>query len=159
MLGLNTEIRSQIRHFFERIDVSRMCAGKKDCITFKKVKKNQKKYLLDSMKSLHEKFSKASTYKIGYTSFCKLRPFWILQPKINGRNTCVCKIHANIEYLAGALFTAGAIDKKTPKDISAYICCDSSSVACLHRRCSSYMNSEIPCIEFEDNDNFLLEMG
>jgi len=44
-----------VQIFFERDDVSRMCAGKKETVTRSKVTK-QKRYLLDNMRNLHKKF-------------------------------------------------------------------------------------------------------
>lgn len=139
----------EIQHFFERDDVSRMCPGKKDCVTLKKVKK-QKRYLLGSLKHLHEKFCKISTVKVGYTTFCKLKPFWVVIPSTKDRETCACKIHANIEYLVGALHKIGAIDRKTPKEVSAYLTCDTGSVACLQRHCTACIEAIIPYLAHED---------
>ncbi|GBP66217.1 TBC1 domain family member 4 [Eumeta japonica] len=60
---------------------------KKECITRKKNKK-QKRYLLDSLKNLHQKFLNTSLVKIGYDSFCKLRPFCVVVPKLTDRERC-----------------------------------------------------------------------
>ncbi|GBP76231.1 40S ribosomal protein S3 [Eumeta japonica] len=76
-----------IHQFYEDDNNSRCAAGKKECITHKKNKK-QKRYLLDSLKNLHQKFLNTSLVKIGYDSFCKLRPFWVVVPKLTDRERC-----------------------------------------------------------------------
>lgn len=57
-----------IHRFYEDDNNSRCAAGKKECITRNKIKK-QKRYLLDSLKNLHHKFLKTNSMTIGYSSF------------------------------------------------------------------------------------------
>ncbi|CAH1999971.1 unnamed protein product [Acanthoscelides obtectus] len=84
-----------IHKFYEDDNNSRCAAGKKECITREKIKK-QKRYLLDSLKNLHQKFYNTSLMKIGYNYFCKLRPFWVVVPKLTDRDTCAtCKRSAD----------------------------------------------------------------
>lgn len=49
------ELKERLRVFYERDDVSRASAGKKECLTYKKCKK-QKRYLLDKLRNLHKKY-------------------------------------------------------------------------------------------------------
>jgi hypothetical protein len=142
-------IRTDIRYFFESDNVSRMCPGKKYYVTQKKIKM-QKRLLLASMKDLHVKFNQSSAYKVGYSTFCKLKPFWVRIPKVSERDTCVCKVHANIEYLVSAMNAAEIIDQKTPKEVAAQLCCDTSSVSCLQRSCTACQNCTISFLDFED---------
>ncbi|KAF9415659.1 hypothetical protein HW555_006758 [Spodoptera exigua] len=67
--------RKEIEVFFEDDENSRLCSGKKECITRNKVRK-QKRYISDTLVNLHEKFLKTSSYTISYSAFCKMRPFW-----------------------------------------------------------------------------------
>lgn len=152
MKKIENAVHLHVTNFFENDDVSKMCPGKKDCITVKKVKK-QKRILLDSLKNLHLKFMSQENYKISYALFCRLKPFWVVIPKVTDRDTCACKIHSNAELLVEALHKAGAIDKKTPKEISSYLCCDTSSVACLQRKCVACKNSVIPYLEFQEDES------
>jgi hypothetical protein len=66
-----------VRKFYEQDDVSSQSPGKKDYITRKKLQK-QKRYLCHSLKFLHKKFCEENNFVIGYSSFCKLRPFWVV---------------------------------------------------------------------------------
>ncbi|KAF9405953.1 hypothetical protein HW555_013504 [Spodoptera exigua] len=68
-------LRKEIEVFFEDDENSRLCSGKKECITRNKVRK-QKRYISDTLVNLHEKFLKTSSYSISYSAFCKMRPFW-----------------------------------------------------------------------------------
>jgi hypothetical protein len=143
-------VKSEIVQFFERDDSSRMCPGKKDYKTFKKVRM-QKRYLLKSLKELHEQYCETSVYKVSYSLFCKLKPFWVVKPRASDRETCACQIHANIELLLSALNEVGAIEMKNTKDVTAYVCCDINSVACLQRTCQACKNSVIPYSHFAED--------
>lgn len=78
-----------VRDFFERDDVSRLTAGVKQTITRLKVKK-QKRIMNDSMKNLYKTFIEGQKLvKINYTSFCRLRPFWVVSPTEKDRYMCL----------------------------------------------------------------------
>jgi hypothetical protein len=65
---------------YER-DNSRLTPGMKETVTKNKVK-HQKRVLLHTIEGLHNKFlMENENEKISYTSFSRLRPFWVLQPK------------------------------------------------------------------------------
>lgn len=142
-------IREDVRKFFERDDVSKMCPGRKDFVTFRKVRM-QKRLLLASEQKLHLKFCETSPYKLGYSTFCKLKPFWVRPPTVSDRETCACKICSNIEFLVSAMYKMNIIDKGDPTELSSYMCCDVNSVACLQRSCTACKNCTIPLLEYED---------
>ncbi|KAJ2953949.1 hypothetical protein O0L34_g1586 [Tuta absoluta] len=128
-------LEDTVKGFYLDDENSRMCAGKKECITRNKVKK-QRRLMTDSMKHLHEKFTKEYPhYKISYSHFCKLRPFWVLTPKINDRETCLCKLHDNIELLIACLRQNKIISENSATEVLKSICCDPKSVNCLERKC------------------------
>jgi len=89
--------------FFEDIN-SRESAGKKR-ITRNKEKK-QKRYLSDTIKNLHKKFS-AEKGMISYSAFLKLKPFWVVESL--ERDTCACKKCENVKLKARALQRLGAL--------------------------------------------------
>lgn len=89
-------IKKAVQIFFEDDAVSRMCPGKKDTVTFKKTKK-QKRYLNSSIKNSYKNFEALHPkIKISYSTFCRFRPFWILQPNARMRETCLCSNHENM---------------------------------------------------------------
>lgn len=67
--------------------------------------KKQKRLLSDTLKNLHAKFVKENVeYKhMSYTLFSRLRPFWIVFPKVAERDTCGCKKHSNMSLLVAKL--------------------------------------------------------
>lgn len=90
--------------FLERDDNSRITAGKKETIT-KNKKRMQKRILVQSMRTLHQKFRmEHPEVPISYSEFCKKQPFWIVKPTIKDRDTCLCKIHANLQFMEDRLF-------------------------------------------------------
>lgn len=96
-------IKSKVKTFFTRDDVSRMTTGKKQTITRKKIKM-QKRFLVDTMLNLHLKFlAENNTSNISYSAFCRLRPFWVVHPSLADRDSCQCKLHENLGFLAEKL--------------------------------------------------------
>ena len=48
------------------------------------------------MTHLHAKFTNENpTSIVSHSTFCSLRPFWIVQPSARDRETCLCKLHEN----------------------------------------------------------------
>lgn len=84
------EIRKNVTSFFLRDDVSRMTTGRKQTVT-RRNKKMQKRLLTDTMKNLHMRFVSEHIGHISYTSFCRLRPFWVVTPSSSDRDTSLQK--------------------------------------------------------------------
>ena len=92
-------VKKKVRDFFVRDDVSRMTTGKKQTIT-KDKKKMQKRFLLDTMKTLHRKYLAENPAELSYSMFCRLRPFWVVHPSLADWETCMCKLHENLTFVA-----------------------------------------------------------
>ena len=138
-----SSIREKVRTFLELDINSRLLPGKRDTITRNKQKK-QKRLLNDSLKNLHKKFQEENRdIKISYSTFLKLRPFWIVQPKVADRNTCVCKIHSNIQSMVNKLFEEGTIKSKKLEDCMADICCNIENKSCMYRECEICKSKKI----------------
>ena len=97
-----TRIRQIVLKFYEDDENSNMCPGKKDTIT-KNGTKKQKRLMTDTIKNLHRKYIETGYPPISYVTFSRLKPFWVLQPKINMRNTCLCEKHENMDLLTESL--------------------------------------------------------
>ncbi|XP_048038081.1 uncharacterized protein LOC125263172 [Megalobrama amblycephala] len=104
-------LRSTVKQFFLRDDVSRVVTGKKNTVTVRKIKK-QRRILCDTMVHLHKKFT-AEHKHVSYSFFCAQRPFWVTQPKEADRDTCLCKTHENLQYMADKLFSLGILIQKS----------------------------------------------
>lgn len=73
--------------FLENDANSQMCPGKKDCIS-KRGEKRQKRVLCDSLRNLHIKFCHLHGTDMLYSTFCHLRPFWVMELHMD-RQSCV----------------------------------------------------------------------
>lgn len=145
-----TGIKENIKTFFEEDENSRMCAGKKEFVTKGKVRK-QKRYLTDSLQNLHIKYLETNPqYKISYSAFCKLRPFWVRVPNVNIRETCLCKDHENMELVVLALRKNDLIVEKSVNEILQSLCCDSRNFNCLAKKCENCKNKVITYKEFDN---------
>lgn len=87
---------SELVGFFESDYVYRMCAGKKERVMKKNVKK-QRGCLLIHLKIFIIFLHKNPNCRISYPTFCRLCPFWVTNPKLKDRDTCTFIIHANID--------------------------------------------------------------
>ena len=107
--SLSKRICKPVRDFYERDDVSRLATGIKQTITFKKVIK-QRRVLNDTLTHLHMKYlTQHESPKVSFTTFCKLRPFWVVFPNESDRSTCLCKLCENTQFMSIALKKKEAI--------------------------------------------------
>lgn len=148
------KIKIKVKHFFETDEASRICPGKKDTITFKKIKK-QKRYLNYSLKQLYRKFLDINKdTHISYSLFCKMRPFWVVASKAKDRETCLCEIHTNFELLVSKLKILNIIKERTPEDILKSLICSETDTKemCLERKCDLCKNKDIKMLDFDNNE-------
>nr|CAI5859503.1 unnamed protein product [Callosobruchus analis] len=111
------QVRRCVKSFPLKDENSRLCPGKRDRVTFRK-RKMQKRYLNDSLKNMYGKFRSAHPdIKISYSAFCRMRPFWVLQPKISGKETCLCILHTNMQLIVSKLYYLKIIKEKTLEDL------------------------------------------
>ncbi|CAH1110629.1 unnamed protein product [Psylliodes chrysocephalus] len=150
--------KDAVRKFLEEDDASRLTAGKKETVTRHKTKK-QIRYLNNSLKNLYSKFIKNSTYKgMSYSTFCKLRPFWILSPKVAERYTCLCKIHTNMSLIVKRLKLEKIINENSLEEILKSMCCEGQlNEDCLERKCESCKNKTIVCNTFNGQEKMSYE--
>lgn len=119
--------------------------GKKDCIT-KKKQKVQKRFLQDSLASLHNKFISEKKKSMSYSTFCRLKPFWILKPKIQERDTCMCVKHVNMDFMLHKLHMLKVISTTSTSNLCTAICCSSNDKKCMYSECSECKVKTLPTI-------------
>lgn len=136
-------------NFYEDDSNSRLGAGKKEFITRNKERK-QKRYMLDSVLRLHKKFLQNSNFKLSYQTFCRLRPFWVVTPKVDERDTCLCIAHANIDLKLSALHNRRILNYNGHQKLLEELCCDRYNVRCLSRECHKCFNHSPSYKEFND---------
>lgn len=107
-----------------------MCR-KKDFIT-KKGDRKQKRVMLDTLLNLHKRFVEKTHIKISCPMFCKLRPFWVIQPRCDGRNTCMCVIHSNIDLMLKLLYNAKIISVSNYVDLQTKFAATDSTKNVYH---------------------------
>ena len=120
-----------------------MCAGKRKYVTRVKETK-QKRYLSYTLRNLHKKYiAQYPDSKISYIFFCRHRPFWIKELKINDRDTCKCIKHTNMEFLICSLFKSKIIMQHSIDAVIKALCCVELKKYCLLRTCAKCGNSKI----------------
>lgn len=136
---ISSEMRNKVIEFYEMDENSRMCPGRKECITVRESngQKNyrQKRLLLGNLKELYEIYkSNRNSPQIGFSSFCSLRPPYCILAGGTGTHTvCVCTYHQNPKLQLDALGECGL----TYKDLMDYAVCDISNKECMLRRCEN----------------------
>ena len=144
--GITFQVNTTVQGFFTRDDVSRMTTGKKETITQKKVKM-QKRFLTDTLKNLHLKFlAECWQISLSYQTFCRLRPFWVLQPTAADRETCLCKTHENTMFLAKKLHQLKLLTTVNIEQLIDLIVCNNESRQCMYRLCEKCKDAVVPLI-------------
>nr|XP_053618254.1 uncharacterized protein LOC128679821 [Plodia interpunctella] len=127
---------SKIHSFYLRDDVSRATAGKNETVTLHK-KKMQKRILLDTRKNLYISFRKENPdVKCHYSYFAKHKPFYVVPARIDGRETCMCKLHANITFMKFVLYKNKVIKTNDMNLIISQTVCDVNSITCMKGKCT-----------------------
>lgn len=126
--------KKDVQEFLERDSSSRMTSGKGETITKSKIKM-QRRYLLKDMLDLHGEFQKTVDYSMSYSKFCKLRPFWVLFPKADQRDTCACHRHENMALILGKLHIEKVIPSRSSKALLKELTCSIEREDCMMRKC------------------------
>ncbi|CAH2087708.1 unnamed protein product [Euphydryas editha] len=140
-------IQAHLRAFYERDDVSKMTAGKNEIKTQRKQKK-QRRYLLGTLRKLHQKYIHEGG-KLSFATFKRYRPFYVLPPKAEKRDTCACKRHENLQMKATVLEATGLIGTKDLDELLGMVVCDIKSKKCAYGECELCKNK---CVNFTIRD-------
>lgn len=146
---ISKEVEEKITTFLERDDNSRITTEKKETIT-KNKKRMQKRFLVESMRTLHQTFRmEHPEVTISYSEFCKKQPFWIVKPTIKDRDTCLCKIHANLQFMADRLFYHKVIKSAKLNDLTESVACTNATKECMYRECPDCKDKELLTSAFD----------
>ena len=137
-------ICQKVISFYEHDDVSRVCPGVKQVLSRNDLKK-QKRLLTDNLHNLHKKFVSGGE-KISYSLFCRLRPFWVVPAQERDRDTCLCVLHENAQYLVKAMKSAGLVSSTNLDFLVTKFMCNADSEICAYGDCSKCRR---PQFEFE----------
>lgn len=129
-----------IEEFYIRDDISRQAPGLRDVISIKSSgMKNhlQKRHLIFTIKEAFAIFKEENpAVQIKLTKFYELRPKHVLLTSETPHNVCVCKYHANFNYLTEAINKVIPVFPKDGKEILSTMCCDASAEKCMDGSCS-----------------------
>lgn len=152
-------IKKTIHNFLSDDQYSRLTSGKKETITRKKQKK-QIRLLNDTLTNLHVKFQKETGSHISYKTFCRYRPFWIISPKSSARDTCLCSMHENVNFVVQALKTARIIKENSALEVAKSLCCNRDGnlkEICLERKCSKCVDKVIEFSQYIGDDSIFYQ--
>nr|CAD7432002.1 unnamed protein product [Timema monikensis] len=76
---------------------------------------------------LKQLFAQAVSGKLCYATFCKLRQFWAVDPKVMERDMCLCSVHANTKFLTEVPHHYDVVEHKKPHDFFKDLCCEEES--------------------------------
>lgn len=128
-------VKNSVKEFYEDDENSRLCPGKKECVSTLidnvRVHK-QKRLILLSLNELYSLYKqKYPDHKIGRSMFCALRPKWCVLPGSSGTHSvCVCKHHQNAK-----LMIEGAKLNANYKDLISFMVCDIENEKCMLDSC------------------------
>lgn len=90
MGSLTKRIQDKVINVYQRDDNSKLTAGLKETITRNKIEM-QKRLLTETVEDVHKKFQQENKdIIVSYTSFYRLRPFWVVPPRESDRdNMCL----------------------------------------------------------------------
>ena len=122
--AVDSETSQLVKDFYNRDDNSRLTSGKKDFVTKNKLRE-QKRLLTDTVKNLHDKFCGENPHNaVSYPTFTRLRPFWVLAAQAKDRQTCLCKMHDNVQLKAEKLFQMKMLPTRNAEEILQQLTCD-----------------------------------
>ena len=153
---LSDDDKKEIAAFYMRNDISWMAPGKKDYVIVKrngKKEKEQKKFLMMSLKEAHTLFSKDHPHvKVGRSKFAQLRPDTMMLSCDMPHNMCVCKYHANIDLLLEGLSVMTALPR-SHRDLLLTLVCDIHNEDCMLHYCNGCKsNTDLESLEKDMDD-------
>jgi len=125
-----------------------MTSGQKQTVTFRKCKK-QKRLFLDTLGNLYNKFQSEHKESIGFTTFWRLKPFWVRAPSEKDRETCLCKTCESVSFMAEVLYRHGVIKTSVIDVLVKEVVCSPDNILCMHGKCQKCKRKEMVTV-FED---------
>lgn len=135
--AISKEQKKQVVSFYEQDEISRLCPGRKDCLSVRideeKVKM-QKRLILGNLRELYEIYKRDQTMpNIGFSTFASLRPKWcVLSGSSGTHSVCVCQHHQNPKLQIAAM----GIKDLTYKVLMGHAVCDVVKKECMMHECN-----------------------
>ena len=97
----------------------------------------QKRLLNDYIQNIHRKYpAEHHSREISYSLFCMLRPFLVVHPTTQDRETCQCKTRENLSIIANKLKQHNTLHTSNVEVLADGILCEPSNKACEYDECA-----------------------
>jgi hypothetical protein len=127
-----------------------MTTGLKQTIT-KQKDKLQKRFMLDILRNLYMKYESENNERISFTTFWRLKPFWIKCPTENERETCLCKTCENLSFMVKVLFRHQVIATPNTNILVQQVVCSTQRMNCMYGNCGECKEKQIETKPFDQN--------
>lgn len=134
-LSCRLGLRKKVRLFLEQDENSAPAPGAKEAVS-KDKELVRKRYYLDSTDNLYKKFCETQNVKISKSTFNRLKPFWIKRRQASDRDTCMCKEHANFQFLLERLKFLKILSTNSTTEYSKSVTCNINSKNCMYGQCN-----------------------
>lgn len=130
-----------IKEFYASDPISRQAPGKRDTKSVKCPETGkrilmQKRNMVMTIKEAYEDFkTKFPDIMVKKSTFFSLRPTHVLPLSQMPHNVCVCKYHANMNFLLESISKNDNFCPKTHKELLEYLCCNVSNEDCVLGKC------------------------
>ncbi|KAL1005131.1 hypothetical protein UPYG_G00054930 [Umbra pygmaea] len=138
------QLGNVVSMFLHRDDVSTVVNGEAGEIC-RKGQIYRKRALTDTLAKLHRRFlAEHPEQTVSEAQFVRLRPFWIIRPKVEDRETCACTMHENIDLKIKRMKQLGIIETSSPEDLVQSSVCDAGNMSCMYGRCQKCIEKTFP---------------
>lgn len=137
-----TDTERKVLDFYLRNDVSRQAPGKRDVKSVKDPvsgirKSHQKHHMLMTIKEAYTLFSSENPdIHLSKSKFFELRPQHVLPSSLLPHNVCVCRYHANFDFILCCLRDKIDDFPENSHVLLDKICCCSSNEKCMTNVCN-----------------------
>lgn len=131
---------NHVIQFYIRDDISRQAPGKRDTKSTKdsdgKKQIFQKRHMMMTVKEAFCLYKNEYPEKnIKISKFYELRPKYVLLSSAMPHNVCVCRYHANFNFLTEAIHDKLPLFPKSGKELLVQVCCDIQNESCMNSIC------------------------
>lgn len=147
---ISVKLKKEVHDFFERDDNSRMTTGIRQTVTRNKIK-HQKRLMLDTLSNLYSKYQSEHNHVISFTTFFRLKPFWVKCPTEQDRQTCLCKTCENLGFMIRELYKNDVITTTCMDAIVEKVVCRTQDIDCMYGKCDACKEKQIKTNPFDQN--------
>ncbi|ESO99251.1 hypothetical protein LOTGIDRAFT_173740 [Lottia gigantea] len=127
-----------------------MTTGIRQTVTRNKVKR-QKRLMQDTLANLYSKYQSESNQVISFTTFYRLKPFWVKYPTEQDRQTCLCKTCENLGFMIKELYKNDVITTTCMDAIVEHVVCSTQDIDCMYGKCETCKEKRIITKPFDQN--------